>query len=83
MLNLETNYLVFMFNGAEKKVRIPTARQWGVYQSGLSQLKEPDEIINACCDFLALLGLDRETADILESTHMHLIMDELSGSKKK
>lgn len=83
MLNLESNNLVFLFNGAEKKMRFPTVKEWGGYQKKVDAVKGESSVIEVALDFFVHLGLDRETADKLENAHLEAIISELSGVKKK
>lgn len=80
MLNLESNNLVFMFNGAEKRLRFPTVREWDAYAKKVANKEnEVGEVIS----FLCSLGLDEKTADLLEAAHLEAILNELSAPKKK
>ena len=80
MLNFESNTLVFTFNGAEKKVRFPTVREWEKYAESL---KEKGESSSVVIEFIVSLGLDAATADLLELSHLTQILEKLSESKKK
>jgi hypothetical protein len=83
MLNLESNSLVFTFNGAEKKMRFPTVREWGSYQREIEALKNKNDSIDVIIDFFVKLGLDKKSAELLENAHLEAIINELSGVKKK
>jgi hypothetical protein len=83
MLNLESNNLVFTFNGVEKKMRFPTVREWGEYQKAIDGLKDKVKTIDVICDFLIKLGLDKKTTELLENGHLEAIIGELTAVKKK
>ena len=83
MLNLESNKLVFTFNGTEKKMRFPTVKEWVAYQVKIQEAKNNSDAIESGLEFFVGLGLDKKTAELLENEHLEQIMNVLAGSKKK
>jgi hypothetical protein len=79
MLNLESNKLVFTFNGAEKNLRFPTVREWDSYAKKAKDGVSVSDIV----DFLVSLGLDEKSANDLEPGHLELILEAISKPKKK
>lgn len=79
MLEFESRNLVFKYDGKECRLRFPSAKDWGEYQSKVAEIKDDSaSTINAGIDFFVTLGLEKEVAEKLEPFQMEKIIDELS-----
>lgn len=79
MLNLESRNLKFKFDSKDCSMRFPTAREWGVYQSKVSKIKDDSvKLIDAGIEFFVSLGLDKKVAESLEPSHMEKIIEALT-----
>lgn len=73
--------LEFSFDGEKYKVKFPSVKQLSEFQKEVS-VKESAELSDTV-NFLDRLGLPADVAYEMELEHLTVIMETISGSKKK
>jgi len=81
MQEFKRSEFIFKMDDEQYRVKHPTVKELEVFQKKNSEKEEMD--IEGVVDFLEGLGLPKDVAYSMEPSHLNIVVDAISGNKKK